>query len=66
MAAVDGDYCYVASEGTGVRAINISNPSSPVEAGFYDDVPQSRGLAVNGKYIYVAEKEMDLQFIQTI
>ncbi len=56
MAAVDGDYCYVASEGTGVRAINISNPSAPVEAGFYDDVPQSRGLTVNGKFIYVAEK----------
>jgi hypothetical protein len=56
MADVDGNYCYVASEGTGVRAINITNPSAPVEDGFYDDVPQSRGLAVNGKYIYVAEK----------
>lgn len=56
MASVDGDYCYVATEGTGVRAINISNPSSPIEAGFYDDVPQSRGLAVNGKYVYAAEK----------
>lgn len=55
-AAVSGNYCYVASEGTGVRAINISNPASPVEAGYYDGVPQSRGLAVNGKYVYVAEK----------
>ena len=27
LAAVDGDYCYVASEGTGIRSINISNPS---------------------------------------
>ncbi|MEO8232335.1 MAG: T9SS type A sorting domain-containing protein [Ignavibacteriota bacterium] len=56
MSAVDGDYCYVASEGTGVRAINISNPTVPVESAFYDDVPQSRGVAVNGKYVYVAEK----------
>jgi len=55
-AAVSGNYCYVASEGTGVRAINISNPASPVEAGYYDGVPQSRGIAVNGKYVYVAEK----------
>ncbi|NWF90079.1 MAG: T9SS type A sorting domain-containing protein [Ignavibacteriaceae bacterium] len=54
--AVSGDYCYVASEGTGVRAINISNPSSPVEDGYFDDVPQSRGVVVNGKYVYVAEK----------
>jgi hypothetical protein len=55
-AAVSGNYCYVASEGTGVRAINISNPASPVEAGYYDGVPQSRGIAVNGNYVYVAEK----------
>ena len=53
---MSGIYCYVASEGTGVRAINISNPASPVEAGYYDGVPQSRGIAVNGKYVYVAEK----------
>ncbi len=56
LSAVDGDYCYVASEGTGIRAINISNPSAPVEAGFYDGVPQSRGVAVYGKYVYVTEK----------
>ncbi len=56
VAAVAGNYCYVASEGTGVRAINISNPSAPVEDGYYDGVPQSRGVAVNGNYVYVAEK----------
>jgi len=56
MAYVEGDYCYVASEGTGVRAINVSNPSVPVEDGYYDDVPQSRGLSANGKYVYVSEK----------
>lgn len=56
ITSVVGNYCYVASEGTGVRAINISNPAVPVEAGYYDDVPQSRGVTANGKYIYVAEK----------
>lgn len=56
LSAVDGNYCYVASEGTGIRTIDVSNPSLPVEAGFYDDVPQSRGVAVNGKYVYAAEK----------
>jgi hypothetical protein len=55
-SAVAGDYCYVASEGTGVRAINISNPSAPLEDGYYDDVPQSRGVVVDGRYVYVAEK----------
>ncbi|MBI2427407.1 MAG: T9SS type A sorting domain-containing protein [Ignavibacteriales bacterium] len=56
VAAVAGDYCYVASEATGVRAINISTPASPVEAGYYDGVPQSRGVVGEGKYIYVTEK----------
>ncbi|MBW7888071.1 MAG: T9SS type A sorting domain-containing protein [Bacteroidetes bacterium] len=56
VTSVVGNYCYVASEGTGVRAINISNPASPVEDGYYDGVPQSRGLMADGKYIYVAEK----------
>lgn len=56
LAAVSENYCYVASEGTGVRAINVSNPSAPSEDGYFDDVPESRGLAVNGKYIYVTEK----------
>lgn len=55
-AAVSGDYCYVASEGTGVRAINISNPATPVEDGYYDFVPQSRGVTADGKYVFVAEK----------
>ena len=56
MAAAAGNYCYVASEGTGVRAINITNPAAPTEAGYYDGVPQSRGVTANAEYIYVAEK----------
>ncbi|NUN70320.1 MAG: T9SS type A sorting domain-containing protein [Bacteroidetes bacterium] len=55
-AVVVGNYCYVASEGTGIRAINISNPSVPVEDGYFDGVPQSRGVAASGKYVYAAEK----------
>ncbi|MFZ4621533.1 MAG: T9SS type A sorting domain-containing protein [Bacteroidota bacterium] len=55
-SAVAGKYCYVASEATGVRAINITNPAAPVEDGYYDGVPQSRGVAADGKYVYVAEK----------
>jgi len=55
-AFIDGKYCYVASEGTGVRAINITNPASLKEDGFYDGVPQSRGVTAYNGYVYVAEK----------
>lgn len=56
MAAVAGNYCYVAVEAAGVRAINISNPALPVEDGYYDGVPQSRGITANGGSIYATEK----------
>jgi hypothetical protein len=56
MSAVAGNYCYVASEATGVRVIDITNPAVPTEAGYYDGVPQSRGVIANGAYCYVAEK----------
>jgi hypothetical protein len=56
MASVAGTYCYVASEATGVRMFNVANPASTTEAGYYDGVPQSRGVTANGQYVYVAEK----------
>ncbi|MCK7523001.1 MAG: hypothetical protein MZV64_37645 [Ignavibacteriales bacterium] len=55
-SAVVGSYCYVASEKSGVRAINISNPAVPLEDGYYDFIAQSRGVTADGKYVYVAEK----------
>jgi hypothetical protein len=55
-AAVAGNYCYVAAEKAGVRAINISNPAAPVEDGYYDGVPEARGVAANGGYVYVAQR----------
>jgi len=59
-AAISGNYCYVASEATGVRAINISNPAAPIEDGYYDFIAQSRGVTAYGKYVYVAEKTAGL------
>ena len=35
--------------------VNITNPSSPVEAGFYDTPGSAYGVAVSGNYAYVAE-----------
>jgi hypothetical protein len=56
ITSVVGNYCYVASEATGIRTIDITNPAVPVEVGYYDGVPQSRGVIADGKYVYVAEK----------
>jgi hypothetical protein len=39
-----------------VRAVNITNPAAPVEDGYFDGVPQSRGIAADGAFVYAAEK----------
>lgn len=62
---VEGDYVYLAREGTGVSVIDVSDPGAPIEVGF---VPSSapgcstpacwlgtRGIAVEGAYLYMAD-----------
>jgi len=51
--AVAGNYAYVAEYDKGLRIINISNPTSPTEVGYYPGY--ARGVAVAGNYAYVAD-----------
>jgi hypothetical protein len=53
--AVSGNYAYVVDGGSGLRVVNITNPSSPVEAGFYDTPGFAWGVAVSGNCAYVAD-----------
>ncbi|HOC87903.1 MAG TPA: T9SS type A sorting domain-containing protein [bacterium] len=55
MATVAGDFCYVAAEGAGVRAINIANPAAPVEEGYYDGSAKARWVSAADGFIYVSE-----------
>jgi hypothetical protein len=52
--AVVGNYAYVANCGSGLRIIDVSDPQSPFEAGYYDTADYARGVAVSGIYAYVA------------
>jgi len=49
----------------GLRIINISDPSAPVEAGFYDTDASEyyRGVAVSGIYAYLAVSDSGLRII---
>jgi hypothetical protein len=38
-----------------LRIIDVSVPSAPVEAGFYDSPGYAYGVAVTGSYAYVAD-----------
>ncbi|MBI2862472.1 MAG: hypothetical protein HYX89_06610 [Chloroflexi bacterium] len=53
--AVSGSYAYVADYDYGLRIINVANPASPFEAGYYDTPGFAYGVALSGGYAYVAD-----------
>jgi len=60
--AVAGNYAYVANVDAGLRVIDVSNPSAPVEAGVYTS-SRADGVTVAGSYAYVAEAGWGLRII---
>jgi hypothetical protein len=52
---VSGDYAYVADFSCGLRVINVSDPSSPFEVGYYLTPGAARDVAVSGDYAYMAD-----------
>ena len=61
--AVSGNYAYVADDLYGLRIIDISDPSAPVETGFYDTPGFAQGVAVSGNYAYVADGQSGVRII---
>ena len=61
--AVAGNYAYVACSYSGLRIVNVANPSVPVEVGFYQTPGQSYGVAVAGSYAYVADGTSGLRIV---
>jgi len=45
-----GHYAYISHYESGLKIIDISNPTMPVEAGFYDTYPQGEGPNFNGAW----------------
>jgi len=41
--------------GSGLRVLESSNPTAPVEVGFYDTLGLAYGVDVSGGYVYVAD-----------
>jgi hypothetical protein len=56
--AVSGGYAYLAEWERGLRAIDVSTPSAPVEVGWLD-VSAPWDIAVSGDYAYVASGNRD-------
>lgn len=45
-----GHYAYISHYESGLKIVDISDPTSPVEAGFYDTYPQGEGPNFNGAW----------------
>jgi len=45
-----GNYAYISHYESGLKIVDISDPNSPVEAGFYDTYPQGEGPNFNGAW----------------
>jgi hypothetical protein len=58
--AVAGNYAYVADGESGLRVIDVSDPTDPSEVGFYDTHGSAGDVAVVGDYAYVADGSFGL------
>ena len=53
---VAGGYAYVATHWTGIRVLDVSVPSTPVEVEAYDTIGSSHTLWIVGDLLYIADK----------
>ncbi len=53
--AASGGYLYVAAGEAGLRVVSVSDPTRPVEVGFYDTPGSATGLTVAGDHVFVAD-----------
>jgi hypothetical protein len=49
-----GNYAYVTTLRSGLRIVDISDPTTPIEVGFYDTRGAAANVVVAGDYAYVA------------
>jgi hypothetical protein len=54
--AVSGGYAYVADSGSGLRVLDVSTPSAPVEVGFFDTPGVANHVAISDGYVYLSDR----------
>ncbi|MFC1765993.1 hypothetical protein ACFL6U_28440 [Planctomycetota bacterium] len=60
---LSGTTAYIADRHGGLRILDVSDPTSPLEIGFVDTPGEAWGVAVSGSITYVADGENGLQVI---
>ncbi|MBM3236794.1 hypothetical protein FJZ31_10930 [Candidatus Poribacteria bacterium] len=62
--AVSGGYAYIADGNTGLRVVDVSNPSIPIEKGYYDTPGYAYGVAIANNLIYVADDDGGMSILR--
>ncbi len=60
---LSGTHAYVASYSSGLHAIDISDPSTPVETSIYDSPGYANDLTRIGQYVYLADDHAGLRVV---
>ena len=61
---LDGDYAYVSvGKYGGVRVVDVTNPKTPREVGYYDTTGDDNRTAIAGNYLYVADGKKGMRVI---
>ena len=60
---VVGSHAYIADGSSGLRIINVTDPSNPFETGYYDTPGDAKRVAISGSYAYVADYTGGLRII---
>ncbi len=59
--AVAGNYAFIADYNSGLKVVDISDPTGPVLAGSYDTAGNPTGIAVSGDYAFITNLSEGLQ-----
>ncbi len=62
--AVSGNYAYVADGNAGLRILNISDPISPVQEGYYNTSGHIVDVEVSGSYAFIAAEQSGFLILQ--
>jgi hypothetical protein len=61
--AVEGNYAYVADRYSGLRIMDISDPTNPALAGVYNTSGIAYGVTIDGDYAYVSDDDEGVKVI---
>ena len=64
--AIAGRYAYVADGDSGLRIVDITDPTAPNEVSAYDTPGFASGVAVAGRYAYIADGGSGLRIVDIV